>query len=131
MKTRGLSEIIWTVLKAMIRVLKAMFLKSSQSVKVREGYVKGNVKLFVGPYCFLGKLAVREGPWRVREGKREGRNTGVKNLQSVKVREEKREANTYESDVVSERFLSLVSALVRFLDISKAQLPVVVMSRIK
>ena len=62
MKTRGLSEIIWTVLKAMIRVLKAMFLKSSQSVKVREGYVKGNVKLFVGPYCFLGKLAVREGP---------------------------------------------------------------------
>ena len=61
MKTRGLSEIIWTVLKAMIRVLKAMFLKSSQSMKVREGYVKGNVKLFVGPYCFLGKLAVREG----------------------------------------------------------------------
>ena len=62
MKTRGLSEIIWTVFRATIKVSKAMFLKSSQSVKVREGYVKGNVKLFVGPYCFSRKLAVREGP---------------------------------------------------------------------
>ena len=45
----------------MIEVLKAVFFKSPQSVKVREGYVKGNVKLFVGPHCFLRKLAVREG----------------------------------------------------------------------
>ena len=61
--------------------------ESLQSVKAREGYVKGNVKLFVGPYCFSRRLAVRGGPWRVREGKREGRNTEVKNPQSVKVRE--------------------------------------------
>ena len=62
MKTRGLSEIIWTFLKAMIRVLKAMFLRSSQSVKVREGYVKGNVKEFVKSERKGRKPAVREGP---------------------------------------------------------------------
>ena len=39
---------------SMIQVLKAMFLKSSQSVKVREGYVKRNVKqIFTSLMWFL------------------------------------------------------------------------------
>ena len=41
--------------------------KSSQSVKVREGNVKGHVKLFES--CDF--VAIREGPWREREGSRE------------------------------------------------------------
>ena len=41
--------------------------KLSQSVKVREGNVKGHVKLF--EICDFA--AIREGPWREREGSRE------------------------------------------------------------
>ena len=41
--------------------------KLSQSVKVREGNVKGHVKLF--EICDF--VAIREGPWREREDFRE------------------------------------------------------------
>ena len=68
-------------------------------MKVREGYAKGNVKVETRA---SKKTAVREGPWRVRE--------------------EKREANLYVYDVVSSRFLSLMWTLDRFLDISKVSI---------
>ena len=61
-------------------------------MKVREGYVKLNMKVETWE-------SKTRSLWRVRE--------------------EKREANMYVSDVVSWRFLSLMWTLNRFLDISK------------
>ena len=43
---------------------KAMIVELPQSVKVREGYAKGNVKQKERDDF----TAVREGPWRLREG---------------------------------------------------------------
>ena len=47
--------------------------ETSESVKVREGYVKGHAKLFQTYYF----SAVRSGPWRVREDLREANINNV------------------------------------------------------
>ena len=47
---------------------KPIIVELPHSVKVREGYVKGNVKQKESDDF----TAVREGPWRVREEWREG-----------------------------------------------------------
>ena len=103
--------------------------------------------------CVFQNVAISEGPWRVREGKREGVCEVWKKMKktcspwrSVKgtwretwrwkhelqtfavregpwrVREEKREANVHVSDVVSCWFLSLMLLLEHFLDISRVRI---------
>ena len=68
-------------------VKKHSFVETLQSVKVREGSVKGNVKVKTADTYVFKNTAVREGPRRFREGKREARNIAFKSPQSVKVRE--------------------------------------------
>ena len=64
-KSRGVAVNVGSIRKHFLKSQNTLFFKSLQSVKVREGYVKGNVKLFVRSTLFLKKS---RSPWRSVKG---------------------------------------------------------------
>ena len=60
-RIRDVSENVECILKLTARTPKSVFFKMSQAVKVREAYVKGNVKAFFSSRMTFKKPAVREG----------------------------------------------------------------------